>query len=397
MTHVAKRLPANVIAVGCVSLLMATSSQMIHGLLPLFLTTVLSASIVSVGLIEGVAEATNSLAKFISGAFSDWLGRRKPLVVFGYGLAALSKPFFAMAGDVGTVLFARFFDRSGKGIRDAPRDALLADQLSSNVRGSGYGLRLTLFTVGSVLGPFIATIIMLASAGDIRLVFWLAVPPAFISVAVLVAAVKEPSHHSNGGHARLTLRGLRELPPLFWWIVAITGVLELARFSQAFLLLKAREVGVESAFIPTFLMLMSAVYGLTAYPFGVLADNGNRRRQLSVGVTLLLSCHVALAVAETIWMTAVGACLWGFQMGVTQGLLAASIADAAPDHLRGTGFGIYYLVDGVVSLFASAGAGIIWAVGGSASTFSVGAVLSAAVLLMLAASPVERKGVAPLR
>jgi MFS family permease len=185
---------------------------------------------------------------------------------------------------------------------------------------------------------------------------------------------------------------LRELPPVFWWVVAITAVLELARFSQAFLLLKAREVGVDAALIPTFLMLMSAVYGLTAYPCGVLADNGNRRRQLAVGAVILLSCHVVLATADTIWMSAVGACLWGLQMGVIQGLLAASVADAAPDHLRGTAFGIYYLVDGVVSLLASSGAGVIWALGGSAPTFSVGAALAAAVLLMLLLSPLPAVG-----
>lgn len=390
IAYITKPLPANVIALGCVSLLMASSSQMIHSLLPVFLITVLSSSVVSVGLIEGVAEATNSLAKVVSGALSDWLGRRKPFVVLGYGLAALSKPLFPMAGDVSTVLVARFFDRSGKGISDAPRDALLADQLPANVRGSGYGLRLTFFTIGSVVGPLVATAIMLASSDDIRLVFWVAVIPAFMSVAVLLVAVKEPADLAINDRRKIALRGLKELPPLFWWIVAITAVLELARFSQAFLLLKAREVGVDTALIPIFLILMSAVYGLTAYPFGVLADNGNRRRQLALGVVLLLSCHVALAIAATIWMTAVGACLWGLQMGVIQGLMAASIADAAPEHLRGTAFGIYYLVDGVVSLVASAGAGVIWALSGSALTFSVGAVLAVAALVMLAVIPLDR-------
>jgi MFS family permease len=340
---------------------MAMSSQMIHSLLPVFLITVLGASAISVGVIEGIAEATNSLAKVISGASSDRLARRKPLVLLGYGLAALSKPLFPLAGDVGTVLVARFFDRSGKGIRDAPRDALLADELPSKVRGSGFGLRLTLFTFGSMIGPLLATLIMLRSGGDIRLVFWLAVIPAVLSVAVLFVAVTESRSDAVRKHATVSFRGLRDLPLLFWWIVAISGVVELARFSQAFLLLKAKEVGVDVALIPTFLLLMSTVYGISAYPCGVLADNGNRRRQLAVGIGLLLACHVALAVAESVWLTAVGACLWGLQMGVIQGLLGASIADAAPEHLRGTAFGIYYLVDGVVSLCASVGAGVIWA------------------------------------
>jgi len=385
------RLPANVVALGCVSLLMATSSQMIHGLLPLFLMTVLGASAVSVGIIEGIAEATNSLARVVSGAVSDRLGRRKPLVLLGYGLAALSKPLFPLAGDVVTVLLARFFDRSGKGIRDAPRDALLADQLPATLRGSGYGLRLALFTIGSVAGPLIATGIMLASAGDIRLVFWIAVIPAFLSVAVLAYAVREPAPSGGENRRKVTLRGLRELPAPFWWVVGIAALLELARFSQAFLLLKAKSVGVDPALIPTFLVLMSAAYGLTAYPCGALADRIDRRLQLGVGVAVLVASHLVLASAGTMLGAGIGACLWGLQMGITQGLLAASVADAAPAHLRGTAFGIYYLVDGVVSLLASSAAGAIWMFGGAAATFSTGATLATMALAMLLLAPRARK------
>ena len=384
-----RRLPRNVVALGCVSLLMAMSSQMIHSLLPVFLVTVLGASAMSVGIIEGVAEATNSLAKVVSGALSDWLGRRKPLVVLGYGLAAISKPLFPMAPDVATVLWARFFDRSGKGIRDAPRDALLADQLAPDSRGSGFGLRLTLFTIGAVVGPLIATAIMFGSGGNIRLVFWIAVVPALLAVAVLVLAVAEPAdgHASNG--RKVSLRGLGALPAVFWWLVAITAVLELARFSQAFLLLKAKEVGVEAALIPTFLMLMSAVYGASAYPCGILADHGNRGRQLALGAAVLVASHVILAPADTVWMSALGASLWGLQMGVTQGLVAASIADAAPAHLRGSAFGIYYLVDGVVSLLASAGAGAVWMLAGSGVTCGLGAALAGTALILLFVSPLR--------
>ncbi|MGZ5093061.1 MAG: MFS transporter [Burkholderiales bacterium] len=387
---VSQPLPRNVVALGLVSLFMGVSSQMTHSLLPVFLVTVLGTSVASVGIIEGIAEATNSLAKVLSGALSDWLGRRKPIVVLGYGLAALSKPLFPLAGDAATVLVARFIDRTGKGIRDAPRDALLADQLPSNARGSGFGLRLTLFTIGSVVGPLAATSVMVGSGGDFRLVFWLAVIPAFLSVAVLILAVKEPANARDIAKQRFSLRDLGRLPALFWWIVAITAMLELARFSQAFLLLKAKEVGVEAALIPIFLMLMGAVYGLTAYPCGILADRVNRRLQLGIGAVILLTGHLVLATADTIWMAAIGASLWGFQMGVTQGLVAAIVADAAPERLRGTAFGIYYLVDGVVSLLASSGAGVLWMTGGSGLTFSVGAALAAAVLLMLVIKPLPR-------
>ena len=384
------RLPRNVVALGVVSLLMGMSSQMTHSLLPLFLVTVLGASTVSVGVIEGIAAATDSIARVFSGTLSDWLGRRKPLVVLGYGLAALSKPLFPLAGDVATVLAARFIDRTGKGIRDAPRDALLADQLPPTVRGSGFGLRLTLFTIGSVVGPLAATGVMVASGGDFRLVFWVAVVPAFLSVAVLVAAVKEPPNDRVNLARRFSLRELGRLPALFWWIVSITAVLEVARFSQAFLLLKAKEVGVETAMVPTFLVLMSAVYGLTAYPCGILADHVNRRLQLGIGVITLMACHLVLAVAESMWMTAFGAVLWGLQMGMIQGLLAASVADAAPEHLRGTAFGIFYFVDGVASLIASSGAGLLWVLGGSGLTFGVGAALAAAVALMLVVRPLPQ-------
>jgi len=384
------RLPRNVVALGVVSLLMGMSSQMTHSLLPLFLVTVLGASTVSVGVIEGIAAATDSIARVFSGTLSDWLGRRKPLVVLGYGLAALSKPLFPLAGDVATVLAARFIDRTGKGIRDAPRDALLADQLPPTVRGSGFGLRLTLFTIGSVVGPLAATGVMVASGGDFRLVFWVAVVPAFLSVAVLVAAVKEPPNDRANVARRFSLREFAQLPALFWWIVSITAVLEVARFSQAFLLLKAKEVGVEAAWVPTFLVLMSAVYGLTAYPCGILADHVNRRLQLGIGVVTLMACHLVLAVAESMWMTAFGAVLWGLQMGMIQGLLAASVADAAPEHLRGTAFGIFYFVDGVASLLASSGAGLLWVLGGSGLAFGIGAALAAAVALMLVVRPLPQ-------
>jgi MFS family permease len=389
-----QELPANTVALGFVSLLMAMSSQMIHSLLPILLVTTLGASAASVGLIEAIAEATNSFGRFAAGVVSDWLRRRKLLVVVGYGMAALSKPLFSIADSVGTVLLARFLDRSGKGIRDAPRDALLADELPIRDRGSGFGLRLSLFTIGSVAGPSLASGIMLAG-GDIRLVFWVAVVPAFLSVLVLVVAVKEPALPHPQVRTRLSLYGLRELPPAFLWILAIAALLELARFSQAFLLLKAKDVGVEPALIPGFLVLMSAVYGVTAYPFGILADRGNRRAQLVLGALVLLSSHVTLALAESAWGAAAGACLWGLQMGITQGLLAACVADAAPEHLRGTAFGVYYLTDGVVSFLASSGAGLIWSIAGAAPTFALGAALAAAASAVVVMSPRTSVGRVP--
>ena len=389
-------LPRNVVALGMVSLLMGTSSQMIHSLLPLFLVIVLGASTVSVGIIEGVAEATNAFAKVFSGTMSDALGRRKPLVVLGYGVAALSKPLFPLAGDSATVLAARFIDRTGKGIRDAPRDALLADELAPSVRGAGFGLRIALFTVGSVLGPLAASGI-LHFTGDYRFVFWCAVIPAGLCVIVLVFAVREPRQDGSAGPRRMALREVMRLPGIFWWLVAITALLELARCSQAFLLLKAKDVGVDAAWVPSFLILMSAVYGLTAYPCGILADHVDRKRQLCTGVAVLAGCHLTLASSHDAWTTAAGAVLWGLQMGITQGLVAATIADAAPAPLRGTAFGIYYLVDGVASFLASAGAGLLWSIGGAQLAFGAGAALAGAVALMLVASPMPKASPASMR
>jgi len=384
--RICQPLPRNVVALGVVSLLMGTSSQMIHSLLPLFLVTVLGVSTVSVGIIEGIAEATNAFAKLFSGTLSDRLGRRKPLVVLGYGVAALSKPLFPMAGDAVTVLAARFIDRTGKGIRDAPRDALLADELPPSVRGAGFGLRIALFTIGSVLGPLFAGGILFAT-GDYGLVFWVAAVPALLCVVVLVLAVQEPASARAIGRRPLAWRDVTRLPGIFWWLVGITALLELTRLSQAFLLLKARDVGVEATWVPAFLILMSAVYGLAAYPCGILADHANRRRQLCAGVGVLACCHVTLAIADTVWTSALGAVLWGLQLGMTQGLVAATIADAAPDHLRGTAFGIYYLVDGVASFLASAGAGLLWSVGGASLAFGTGAALAGVVALMVLAGP----------
>jgi hypothetical protein len=282
------RLPANVALLGVVSLLTAMSSAMVYGLLPLFLVKVLGASAAVVGIIEGAAEATTSLLKLASGAISDWVGRRKPLVVVGYTLSAVNKLLFPVAEAVSTIILARIVDRIGKGIRDAPRDAFLTDVLPSHMRGSGFGLRLTFYTAGFVLGPLIAIGLMLLSGDDFRLVFWVAVIPAFIAIVVLLAAVRESPNHSTDGVHRppLRLSDLRSFSAAFWWSIAIAATLSLSRCSQAFLVLKANPVGLDAAFVPLVLVLTHAVYSATAYPFGVLADRLDRRLQLGLGIAI---------------------------------------------------------------------------------------------------------------
>ena len=390
----ANRLSPNIAALGFVSLLTAISSAMIYGLLPVFLVTVLGISVASVGLMEGMAESANSLIKIVSGGASDWIGRRKPLVIFGYALSAVVKTLFPHAEAASTVLAARVLDRLGKGIRDAPRDAFLADLTAPGVRGTGFGLRLALAIAGFVFGPLFAVALMRLSSDDFRLVFWIALIPAYLSIIVLVLAVKEVPFNHQPGSRRLPIhRGdLEALPASFWWAIVIASLLSLARFSPAFLVLKAHATGVDAAFVPMILGLMYLVYSATAYPFGVLADHFDRRLQLGIGTVVLIGADALLAGAETIWWTAFGAALWGLQMGATQAVLGAVVADAAPDRLRGTAFGIYDLTIGLATFAASAGAGAVWVARGPATAFGISACIAAAAALILLLRPFPRVG-----
>jgi MFS family permease len=388
-----RELSPNVVALGYVSMLTAMSSAMIYGLLPVFLLKVIGLSMASIGIIEGMAEAANSFVKILSGAASDWIGRRKPLVVFGYAISALVKILYPLANTAFPVLVARVIDRLGKGIRDAPRDAFLADLIAPEVRGTGFGLRLALAIAGFVLGPLIAIGLMWLSGDDFRLVFWIALIPAYVSVVVLVVAVKELPFTRDTVERRVPLRRseLAALPAAFWWTIAIAGLLSLARFSQAFLVLKAHDTGVDAAFVPIVLVVMHLVYSLTAYPFGVLADRIDRRRQLALGTVILIAADLVLASATSVAWVVVGAALWGLQFGATQGLLGASIADAAPERLRGTAFGLYDIAIGLATFLASAGAGAIWMAGGPATVFALGGCVAAgAVVLLLLQPPTVR-------
>ena len=370
------KLSRNVTALGLVSLCMGMSSAMIHGLLPAFLVTVLGVSILFVGLIEGTAEATTSLVKIFSGRLSDGLGRRKALVVVGYGLSALTKLLFPVAERALAILAARTIDRIGKGIRDAPRDALLADVTPSEIRGSGFGLRTALY-----------------SGDNFRLVFWLAAIPGFVSVAVLVIGVKEAPNNwpaDPQGPIATSWRDLWRLNPIYWWAVSVAAILALARCSPAFLLLKASSIGIGPAFVPVILVLMNLVYSASAYPCGVLADMINRRLQLGAGVVLLIGANLVLIFAQTLWLTAFGVALWGLHMGLIQGLLSAVVADASPPRLRGTAFAIYDVAVGIATLIAGIGAGALWVAGGAAATFSAAALLASVAALVLFLRPAPK-------
>jgi MFS family permease len=382
-----ERLPRVIWNLGLASLLMDLSSEMIHSLLPVFLVSVLGTSAGALGLIEGVAEATASIAKVFSGVWSDHLGRRKPLVVFGYGLAALAKPLFPLATSAFAVLVARFADRLGKGIRGAPRDALVADVTPPELRGEAFGLRQALDTLGAVLGPLTAIALMAAFAGNIRAVFWLAAIPAWAAVALLTVGIAEPAQHAAGRPLR-TLphwRDLKLFNAAYWRVVVVGAVFTLARFSEAFLILRAHDVGLSLDWTPFALVVMNLTYVASAYPAGKLSDRIGRVGLLALGLGLLIVADLILALGGGLAATLVGIAVWGLHLGLSQGLLSALVADSAPATLRGSAFGIFYLTSGVATLVASLLAGLLWESAGPPTTFFVGAAFSAAALMGLLA------------
>ncbi len=376
-------MPKGVYALGFISMFMDISSEMIHSLLPLFLTRVLGASALSVGILEGIAEATASIAKIFSGAISDWMGRRKPLLLLGYGLATLTKPLFPLADSFTTVLTARFLDRIGKGIRGAPRDAFLADITPEPMRGAAYGLRQSMDTLGAFLGPLFAMGLMIWTFNDYRTVFWVAVIPALIVLLIIVFAIKEPARAKATEKKPFPLQTsqLKLLSPVFWIVTLVASLLTLARFSEAFLIMRGDNIGLGVAFAPAILIAMNAVYSLSAWLVGVLSDKIGRQGLLLAGIATLILADIVLASANTPVLVFIGAGLWGLHMGLTQGIITAYVADSVPAHLRGTGFGVYNFVTGIVLLAASVIAGYLWSAHGPVITFAAGAVFSALSLL----------------
>ena len=379
-----KQIPTSIWMLGFVSLLMDVSSEMIHSLLPLFLATTLGASALTIGLIEGAAESAALIVKVFSGMLSDYLGKRKWLAVAGYAMAAITKPVFALASSTGAVVSARLIDRVGKGIRGAPRDAMIADIAPLHLRGASFGLRQSLDTVGAFLGPLLATVLMLLWANDFRAVFWVAVIPAFLAVALLIFGVHEPEHKAGSQPVNpIQRKNLKRLSASYWWVVAIGAVFTLARFSEAFLVLRAQQSGMELALIPLVMMLMSIVYSASAYPFGKLSDNMSHTKLLVLGLLVLIAADLVLAYNKHWSMVLAGVSLWGLHMGMTQGLLATMVADTAPADLRGTAYGLFNLMSGIAMLIASVVAGILWDQLGADFTFYAGAVFCIIVLLII--------------
>lgn len=381
-----QQIPKSVWALGFVSLLMDVSSEMIHSLLPLFMVTTLGASSTVIGLIEGVAEATALIVKIFSGVISDYLGKRKGLALLGYGLGAMTKPLFAIAGSNGIVLSARLIDRIGKGIRGAPRDALIADITPPEIRGAAFGLRQSLDTVGAFLGPLLAVALMLLWDDDFRAVFWVAVIPGLLAVLVLFVGVQEPDRpHGHQRSNPIKRENLRRLEPDYWAVVGVGALFTLARFSEAFLVLRAQQSGIPIAWVPLVMVAMNAVYAGSAYPFGKLSDRCGHGQLLAWGLLVLIAADLVLASTPHWSVVLAGVALWGVHMGMTQGLLAKMVADTTPADLRGTAYGFFNLVAGIAMLIASVLAGLLWDAFGAPSTFYAGAGFCLMTLAMLKA------------
>jgi MFS family permease len=339
---------------------------------------------VSVGLIEGLAESTALISKIFSGTLSDYLGRRKELTLLGYALGALTKPLFALASGMGIILTARLLDRLGKGIRGAPRDALVADMAPVSIRGAAFGLRQALDTVGAFIGPLLGAGLMLLWADHFRWVFWVAVIPAVMAVVLLAVGVNEPEHTVDNKRTNPIQRdNLKRLGSSYWWVVVIGALFSLARFSEAFLVLRAQQSGVPMALVPLVMVLMNLIYAASAYPFGKLSDRMNRKTLLGLGLLVLILADFVLSHQDHWGFVISGVALWGLHMGMTQGLLATLVADTAPADLRGTAFGFFNLVSGCAMLVASVIAGLTWEQFGSSFTFYVGALFCVLTLIGL--------------
>ena len=379
-----RRIPRPIWVLGFVSMLMDISSEIVHSLLPMFLVAGLGASVTTIGLIEGVAEATALIVKVFSGGLSDYLGNRKWLAVAGYALGTISKPFFAIAGSAQIVLAARFADRIGKGIRGAPRDALIADITPPQDRGAAFGLRQALDTIGAFTGPLLAAALMFLWSNDYRRIFWIALVPGVLAVLLLALGVREPQRAAaSKGINPISRASLRQLSGAYWWVVAIGAVFTLARFSEAFLVLRAMQGGMKPALVPLVMVAMNAVYMLSAYPFGKLADTMSHLRLLVIGLGFLVLADLVLAHSGQWTFVLLGVALWGLHMGMTQGLLAVMVAQSAPASLKGTAFGLFNLVAGTAMLAASVVAGVLWEGVGAAATFYAGAAFSALAAVLI--------------
>ncbi len=343
---------------------MDISSEMIHALLPAFLVGSVGASVAFVGLVEGLGESTANIVKLFSGRISDRIGKRKPLALLGYGLGTLSKPTFVLATGPYCVLTARMFDRFGKG-----------------KRGAAFGLRQSLDNIGAFAGPLLALLFLSLFAGDLRAVFWVAAIPGLGALAVLWLGVAEPEHAPRS-EAPQAVWHMPKLPAAFWAVFGFGIIVTLARFSEAFLILRAQDLGLSLLHLPLVLILMNAGAALSAYPAGVISDRIGRRGLLLAGIVVLIVADALLALAQGTVMVVVASGIWGLHLGMMSGLLSAEVAATVPDDIRATAFGVFNFGTGIALMLASGIAGVVWEVFSPEATFWLGGGLSVLALAL---------------
>lgn len=369
----ASKLGRNVYALAAVSFFTDVSSEMIYPLLPVFLTTVLGVSAGFIGAIEGAAESTAALLKLASGWWSDRVRRRKPFVVVGYTLASVVRPLVAIAQSAGQVLLIRVSDRVGKGLRNSPRDALIADSVDPKIRGRAFGFRSAADNAGALLGPLIAFGLLRIFGLSLRTVFWLSAIPGALAIIVAIVGVREVDRRSVAASKTELGTGMGRR---FWAFLAVIFLFTLGNSTDAFLLLRAKELGVPVALAPILWALLSGVKSVSNTPGGALSDRIGRRPTLIAGWLVYALIYFLFARASHAWHAWALFAAYGVYFGLTEGAELALIADVAPHTRRGAAYGWYYLAIGIGALPASIGFGILWDRFGSATAFSVGGVLA---------------------
>lgn len=342
---------------------MKISSVIVFTLSPLFMTQVLGASIFAVGILEGILEVITLLARIFSGIISDYIHKRKSIIVVGYIFALISRPFLALATRMEDVFLGRAFDRIGNGLDATPRDALVGDLAPPQIKGACYGLRESLSRAGSFAGALLVMALLWLTEGNFSLVFWIGSIPTVLALMVLVIFVKDSpnqqAQHKKPTH-KFKLKDLKKLPLPFWLILLLSGLFMLSNFSGAFLILRAEQTGLDLHLTSLVMIIQNLATAGTAYPVGYLSDKMGRRSMMGVGIVLIVCSDLLLAWGGSLYTILGGVLLWGAEIGITQSILAVFLADTCPQDLRGTGFGLFHFINGCCLLLANVFAGWIW-------------------------------------
>ncbi|MBI5682857.1 MAG: MFS transporter [Deltaproteobacteria bacterium] len=364
---------------------MDISSEMIYPLVPLFLATILGTTKTTIGIIEGVAESTASILKVFSGYLSDKLGRRKLLMGLGYGVSVLSRPIMGLSVSWSQVLAARFIDRLGKGIRTAPRDAIIADSVETNNLGKAFGFHRAMDTVGAVIGPAIAFFLLLIFSNNFRLIFWLSMIPGLIAVALIIFFITE-KRKSRDELAKLPKLTIKDFDGNFRHYMIVIALFSIGNTSDAFLILRAENLGVDKEYIPVVYLLFNLVYSMSSMPLGILADKIGFRKTIILSFILYAAVYLGFGLADSAYHVLFLFCIYGVFKGMSEGTQRAYLATLSPPERKATAFGIYHMVVGFALLPASIIGGFLWDRIGPHATFFYGAltgILSAVLFIVL--------------